>query len=303
MISYSKFPFLPGAQTSIIEFKPQLINYARDNIEQYRPTGSLSTDIQIFLITTVLLRNINNNRLTRKFVENLGKYFETNLSHDITTKNSRDEVMSFFDVHRPIEFYEKDYIKIKLADYLHLISMDNQRRILDQRFKLGLQLLDKGYVFIKRPNFLYLLRLRLEYFMTNKISKMKPYISDEYFNSVAEGLTDKYPVENVRYDLNTSRNTFPPCIKYLFHKAATEHHLNHQERIFIGTYLQSKGYRTEYILENIFEKLSDYSKRTTEYQLESLKKYKVYSCNSCVSNNLCHNKDQNCQTIISPSQY
>ena len=108
MIDYSYYPFLKGSlqYRHINEFDEQSILYAQDNIEKYTPTKQLELDTQVWLISTIMLRCLNNNFITRKFVSNYSKLFESHLTKDFKNKEIRLEVLDYFRIKnkKDIEF-------------------------------------------------------------------------------------------------------------------------------------------------------------------------------------------------------
>lgn len=277
MIDYNYYPFLNGASRTITSFEEQSILYARDNLLEngkYTPTKQLSIDIPVWLISTIMLRCVNNNYLTRKFVSNYGKLFESVfLKKDIHNKHARMEVLEYFlgiVNNKDIEFLTvrtQPFLKIHVNDYLE-ISLDIFG--LDQMFKLSNQVLERGYVIIEVQRFVYLLRLALEYRLFEKIKGMKEYKDNELINRCVNELIERYP----RFDKYQapSKNNIPESIKTLIDRAYSEHHLSHRERIRLGIYLQSYNFDMDFILD-IFRQLSDWNEKVTRYQLQSLKKY------------------------------
>lgn len=272
MINYSYYPFLQNARRTITTLDEQCVLYARDNIEKYTPTEILQLDISVFLASTIILRNLNNNLLTRKFVNNFGKLFESKILKDIFNKEIRMEVLQYFDVKNDIEFIfvnKSRLVKIHLLPYLDIQQHVNNDQ--NKALQLVNQVLDRGFVIIELERFVYLMRLALEHRLFDKIKAMKEYKDNEIINRcVNEELKPKYP-EYIKKDDNND-GIIAPNIQQLIDKAYKEHHLDHNERIRLGIYLQKHGYDMDYIVE-IFKQLSDFDPKITAYQLQSLKRY------------------------------
>lgn len=278
VINYSLYPVLwsPTQQQHqphhIHQIDDQAIIYAKDNIEKYTPTKILKLDLQVFLASTIMLHNLQNNYLTRKFVSNYGKMFEASVLKDgIDDLETRREILQYLGIFNDIAkifVREKDsLLKIHMLDYLELMESFEA----PNQLKLPNQILEKGYVIIEKPRFVYLLRLSIEAKLFNKIkNQMKDYKENKLINRFVEELGKKY----IKFDglkAPSPVNT-PDSIKLLIDKAYREHHLDHRERIKLGIYLQKYNYDMDYIIE-IFKQLSDYNEKTTRYQLESLKRY------------------------------
>lgn len=276
-INYSYYPFLKGGLKKgehINEFDEQSILQARDNIEKYTPTHILELDLPIWLISTIMLRCLNNNYVTRKFVANYGKTFEHRLlqGKDIYDKELRTSVLEFLGVKSPNISFTKvrteQYFKIGVVDYLEIL--EDGLSVSAPQFNLANQIVHVGSVFIELQPFIYLLRLALEQRLLIKIKSMKLYTDNELINESVTVLRGKY----VQYDKQKapSKENIPYSIQELIDMAYRDHNLDHRSRIKLGIYLQSYGFDEEFILD-IFKQLSDYDPKITAYQLRSLKKY------------------------------
>jgi len=256
----------------IQEIDDQAIIYAKNNIEKYTPTKILKLDLQVFLSSIIMLRNLNNNYLIRKFVSNYGKSFEGSVLKDIDDLETRREILEYFGIFKDlgkIFVREKEsLLKIHMLDYLELMESFEAP---PNQLKLPNQILEKGHVIIEVPKFVYLLRLALESKLFNKIkNQMKEYKENKLINEFVQELDQKY----IKFDglKAPSPTNTPDSIKLLIDKAYREHYLDHRERIKIGIYLQKYGYDMDYILD-IFRQLTDWNEKITRYQLNSLKRY------------------------------
>jgi DNA primase large subunit len=245
----------------ITELKEQLIYRARDNIESYKPTKILDIDIQVFLISTIILRNLNNKFLIRKFVSNYGKLMESHFRTDIFVRETRKEILKYFGINKDLEFVEKrQFVKIHMIDYMD-IKLDLVKDVS----------LDKGFVYAPIKVFILAVREAIEKMLFEKIGSMKPYYDNQIINRIVDKLNEKYPKPQEK--LTVAKGAIvPESIKELIEKAYKEHHLTHSERIKLGIYLQAQGYDMDYILD-IFRQLSDWNEKITKYQLQSLKRY------------------------------
>lgn len=270
LINYSYFPFLSGARRPIEQIEEQAIIYAKNNIEKYSPTNILELDISVFLTSTIILRNIDNNFLTRKFVSNFGKFFESRMLKDIQNKEIRMEILDYFGVVKDLEYIsvrEQRLIKIHLLDYLEI----QNNSFGAPNLSLVNQTLERGFVIIEVSRFIYLLRLAFEHRLYDKIKSMEEYTKIESINRCVKELQIKYPKFDKQQQAPDKTN-IPESIKSLIDKAYREHHLDHNERIRLGIYLQKYNYDMDYILD-IFKALSDWNEKVTRYQLNSLKRY------------------------------
>ena len=278
---YSSYPFLKGALAQyghITSFDDQSILYAQEHIEKYTPTKLLALDLTVWLISTIMLRCLNNSYLTRKFVSNYGKFvFESRFVKDFRNKEVRVEILEYFGIKKDIKFMpimdgnkkHQGFVSIHVMDYLEILESG----IPQPQFALVNQTLSKGNVYIEVPKFVYLLRLALEIKLIQKIKSMKEYRENSLIERCVKQLDEKYP----RFDKllqAPSKENIPWSIQELIDKAYRENNLNHRERIKLGIYLQSNGFEEDYIMD-IFKTLTDYNEKTTRYQLQSLKRYVV----------------------------
>jgi DNA primase large subunit len=272
MIDYSYYPILKGSlqHRHITTFDEQEIHYAFEHIEKYSPTKLLQLDLSVWLISTIMLRCLNNNFITRKFVSNYSKLFEYHLTKDIKNKEIRLEILDYFNIKKDIEFllvHKTEFVKIHVLDYLEIL--EKTASLPAPQFHIKQLPMSKGFIYIETQRFLYLLRLALEYRLYQKIKTMKVYTDNKLINDCVSVLKEKYPQEN---EYAPKSGSIAPTIQELITKAYETHHLGHSERIRLGIYLQGRGFSTDYILE-IYKQLSDFNEKITRYQLESLKKY------------------------------
>jgi DNA primase large subunit len=268
MINYSFYPILEGAARDIDQLDEQTILYARDNIEKYKPTKLEDIDITVWLVSTIILHNLKNNFLIRKFVTNYGKLMESKLLSDIKDKEVRKAVLYYLNVFKDLRTVaDKNRISLHMTDYLEIALVVSDKY---PHFKLVNCDVDGGHVHMDIPRFVYLVRLVVEHKLFEKIKGMKDYHENEIINRCVNELGGIYP-ESVKR-VSGSRTEIPLTIQQLIDKIYEEHHLRHSERIKLGLYLLSNNFDWEYIIE-IFSNLSDFSLKTTTYQLNSLRKY------------------------------
>ncbi len=260
----------------INDLEEQAILYAQDNIEKYTPTRQLELDTQVWLISTIMLRCLNNNFITRKFVSNYSKLFEYHLTRDFKNKEIRLEILDYFGISKDIKFMpipigskkQEEFVSIHVMDYLEIFEKTDS--LPAPQFHIKQLPMSKGFIYLETPKFVYLLRLVIEQKLYQKIKTMKVYTDNEIINNAVQELRLKHPEFDKAQVSN--KNNVPESIKELISKAHEEHHLGHSERIKLGLFLMRNNFDWDYIID-IFSQLSDFSLKTTTYQLNSLKKY------------------------------
>ncbi len=273
MIQYEYYPLLKGSLTHHIkEFDEQEILYAYEHIEKYTPTKLLDLDLSVWLVSMIMLRCLNNSYLTRKFVSNYGKYiFEHRTMKDFLNREVRMEILEYFGVFKDVLFEtvsKEPFVRIHVMDYLELLEQGLS--IQAPQFNLVNQVMNKGFVYLEYQRFIYLLRLALEQRLINKVKSMKVYTDNPLINEKVKELDERYP----RFDKLQAPNkdNIPYSIQELIDTAFRDHNLSHRQRIQLGLFLMRNNFNDDYIMD-IFRTLSDFSERTTRYQLQSLKRY------------------------------
>lgn len=268
---YSYYPFLINAQRPILQLDEQTILYAKDHIDKYTPTKLEDIDISVWLVSTIILHNLKNNFLIKKFVTNYSKLFESHLSTDFKDKEVRKAILYHLNIlNKDVIVSDKNRIKLHMKDYLEIALEVSDRY---PQFLLTNCDLEKGFVHLDIPKFVYLIRLVIEQQLYDKIKNgMKDYFDNEMINKVVLELGGRYPETIKRVSNPAGSSTVPQNIQDLINKAYNEHNLSHSERRKLGIYLQGQNFDWEYIID-IFKSLSDYDPKITEYQLKSLRKY------------------------------
>jgi DNA primase large subunit len=262
-------------------------------------------DIQVFLISLIILYNSDNKKLHKKYIENYCKQFEKYFLKDIYDVNIRNEVLDFILKTVPDSMiFTPQYVTMPFTYYLMAMSND----MVGSEFKLVNQLMQNGRVIIYYNKFVLMLRIKLEGIIFNRLKQK--YETNEIINGYVEELKQKHPVKT--YDQaptisNNNNNTgiLPPCISYMINKAKTQHDLEHKERLILGIYMVKKGYAEEEILD-VYSQLSDYKESITKKGLKPLSRYMMYSCDKVESEGCCRKEQDKlgrCAKIINPFLY
>jgi DNA primase large subunit len=306
---YSKYPFLLGARSLVsapyTEIKYPGTTYSYFNRLLSVPSSyQLETErIQVYLFynSMILLKKIDSNYISRKFISNFAKIFQSYFIHDISNKDVRDLVLDFFNISSEYQKYEHEIVKMSVPYYLQLV-----RGIPGNEYKLINQAVNNGTVIIPNTQFVKILRMLLEQILFKRIQDMNPVDNIEVDESWIDTIRNQYKkYEIVNNPTVTTPGIMPPCFQYMIQKAHTEHHLNHIERVALGIYLKSKNYSDDYILD-IYKDLSDYKEKVTMYQLNRLDKYKTYGCEKMETENICKKNDDKlnrCCKINTPYHY
>ena len=307
---YSKYPFLRGArtlgtQTTELKYKETTLSYFNRML-----LGPIHNELQteriqvhLFLNSIILLKKINSNIVSRKFISDFAKVFESYFLRDMPNKDIRDEVLDFFNISSEYQRYSHDVVSMSVPYYLAFV-----RDMRGAEFRLVNQAVNNGTVTISNKQFVLILRTLLEGILLKRIQDMKSVdmvtgIDDSWVDEIRE----RYRKHESHSVIHTEPGTtMPPCILHIIGKIEKEHHLTHTERLFLSTYMFSKQYDEEWLVENVFQKLSDWNERVTRYQLKSVRKLMVMGCEKVESNGLCRKQEDKlnkCSHIKNPYLY
>lgn len=267
------------------------------------PYHELQTDriqVHLFLNSNVLLKKINSNFISRKFITNFAKLFEMSFLHDLPDRSIREEILDFFDLPPEYQSYRHEIVAMSIPHYFEFV-----RGIGGAEFRLVNQAVSNGTVTISNKQFVLALRTRLENILLKKIQDMKPVDRIEVNESWIENIRERYKKHEDHSVIHTEPGAMPPCMKAMVDKAHSSHHLSHVERVTLGIYLKSKNYPEDFILD-IYRDLSDWNERITKYQLGRLDRYQCYGCEKMVTEGLCRKEEdtmQKCSRIRNPYLY
>lgn len=288
------------------EFVAEYIHYAYKHLFDKAPSLNFeSMDIQVFLISLILLKNTDNKQLFKKWIEGFCKRFESYFLKDIYNKQIREEVFDFIlkssvpDINNKIVFAPQ-YVTIPIPYYLLMVS-----GIVGSEFKLVNQAVSNGVVSVYHQRFILLLRIRLETIIFNRLKEH--YTKNDIINSYVSILKEQHPVKVYQAPSisNDNKGMLPPCIQYMITKAKEEHDLEHKERLILGIYMVKKGYPEEEI-KDVYSQLSDYHPSITKKALKPLSKYQMYGCQKVEGEGCCKkemDKTGRCSKITNPFVY
>lgn len=238
-------------------------------------------EVNVFYNSLIIIKKLNNSYITRKYIENFGKRFEQFILQDLSKMDIREQVLDFLGIIFKIQFIGNEIIAMKVSEYLMMVREDGSL------FKLINVALKRGRIVMSNKHFALLLRIKLQNILTNRIKQMPSVenidFGDEYNEKIA-ALNEKYHI--VYGPVTNLSGEQPPCISEMINKGKETHHLDHISRLTLAIYLKSKNYDEDYILD-IFRGLSDYSEKTTKYQLSRLDRYKCYSCSKMETEGIC----------------
>lgn len=299
----SKYPFLDSCRKYVPKegFTEQYIHYSYNHLWDQAPNINFEElDVQVFLLSLIMLKNTDNTRLYRQWIANFCKRFETFFLQDIYSDVSvRNEVLPLFGLKPDDLVFYPSYCSMKNVKYL---MFTRELTNTNEDFKLVNGAQKNGRVNMYYQRFVLILRQKLETIIFKRLKEK--YTDNEIINQYVAKLIQDHPVRTYYKSSNMS-GKFPPCIQYLVDKAKDTSDLEHQERVMLGIYLMGKEYPMDDILE-IFAQLGDYKEKVTTYQLNKLKNYNCYACNKTADLGMCRKSEDKlgrCNKITNPFHY
>lgn len=305
MMLYSKYPFLDSAKKFMPanqEFTEQYIHYAYKHLFDPSPEPNFpEMDVQVFLLSLIMLKNTDNKQLHKKWIENYCKQFEKHFLKDIHDESVRNEVLDFMLKSVPNDMvFAPQFVTMPIPYYLMFVS-----GMVGSEFKLVNQAVSNGKVSLYYPRFVLILRTKLQDIIFNRLKEK--YLRNETINNYVDQLIKDHPIQtyNAPPTISNNKGVLPPCVQYMIDKAKTQHDLEHKERLILGIYMVKKEYSEDEILD-IYSQLSDYKESVTKKGLKPLSRYQMYGCSKVEAEGCCYrDKDRlnRCNRISNPFNY
>ncbi len=199
-------------------------------------------------------------------------------------------------------------VKMHFTDYL---LFTNQLRA--RNWKLINQIVDDGYVVLKKDKILRILRNVVQKKIESEIIEMR--VNDLILTGFKSDITelkkivdekrDKFRAE----DLGRVRITrFPPCMYQLLASVQAGENVPHNGRFALVSFLHNIGMTNDEIF-NVFGTVPDFAQRKTAYQIEhitgkiSSTEYTPPECSTMKTYGLCPGPDELCRRIRHPLNY
>ncbi len=303
---FNKYPFTRGARTLATPSTSLL--YTETTFSYFNrlllgPVFTLENtpkiEVNIFMNCIVILKKMDSSFITRTFISNYAKRFEYFMLQDISNKAIREEILDYFDISTEYQRYEHDVVKMSVPYFLALVRGIQGFRLVDQS-------VNNGTVTLSNKQFVLILRTQLEDMLIKRVKTMGSVDGINIDLEMIETIKEKYKKYEPKILNVTNSGNIPPCVQFLISKIDSDHYLTHSERLLISTYMFSKGYDIEWLIDNIFKKLSDWNERITRYQLNYIKEHKVMNCDKVENQGMCRREldsKNRCDKIQNPYNY
>lgn len=250
-------------------------------------------DVNIFFNCCVILNQLNEKYITKKFIQNYCKRIEYFLLHDYT-----QEVFEYLQIR--YEIVDKNLISLDLIEFLKIraseVRMSQQPKIRN------------GIVIMERKTFIFCVRRLLEDNLMNKIVNMKPVEKLIHDDNKMEEIRQTFApaflnITKMKLPMLDNPKQIPPCIFHILKTLDETYYLTHNERWLLAVYMLKRGFDLDKDIIPVYEKLSDYKEEKTKYHIKSLEGYLVPMCESVESMGLCFNDHGRCSKIKTPLFY
>ena len=250
----------------------------------------------------ILVSCLNEPAFTRRYA-----LAEATAAHSLLRKTMDKDIGFVLDFGKDfgiIAFEQSDHIRIYFSDYIrYSLSMK------DLSWKLINRHIEKGYVIIRREEFVRLLqeaiRKRIE--SSLPVQEIPKEIRAACESQVAE-LKTRY--EEQRQNLGDADlgevdfTMFPPCINKALSNVREGINLAHSMRFAMVSFLSNIGMSADDIV-NVFNVSPDFSEEKTRYQVEHIagNQYKTPSCATMQTYGNCTGQNNMCSKIRHPLSY
>jgi len=286
-------------------------------IERKKHENSYKLDklnVSLYLLIKILLAVLNDKILTNRIAElyssmNYNYLLEDNDFHIYqickeelklnVIYNQKGEKFS-------VRVYEnspqprKTNFKIDFIDFLKL-----SRFLKDDHRKLVNNFLSNGYLYLEKERLIRLIQEHVRSKILEVENKeleqreVESLFEIESFKELYEKILvfwkkRKEELPNLEFDGTEDPAVYPPCIQELRTKAKEGQNLIHIERVVIVFFLLALNISVEDIVK-LFSNLPDFDQEKTRYQVQFMrrKEYKVHSCETLKSYDLCRASQYN----------
>jgi DNA primase large subunit len=286
-------------QRSVSDIK----NSIKGELRRAPGTDTVECEIQLlsYPVSRILLSCLNNPYLTSRYAVAESKAASENLKQE---SNSRlKTIAESLNLHPSVR---KDLFSLFFTEYVQTVHS-----IKELKWKLVNQQIQRGWVVLKRDDFLRLLE---EVIKKRVLHNMPLSVPEELCESL------QFWVQEVRAGLSesagrifgveseaVSRDCFPPCISDALENLRRGANLAHSTRFALTSFLLNVGMSVDEIVE-LFNVSPDFDVEKTRYQIEHIAGssgtiYKPPSCATMITFGNCVGRDRLCERVSHPLGY
>ena len=201
----------------------------------------------------------------------------------------------------PYEFH------LHFTDYLK-----HAPRLNEPRFRLVNRVVKSGYVLLRRPEMMTLVKNALEEHIEERLRAIGRITPPEFLKPHVERLRNLLETGRWR-ETSTAKalppEMWPPCMQALYQRLLAGEHVSHFGNFTIASFLLNIGWSTEDVVR-IYSQRGDFDERIARYQVEhiagqrgSRTKYTTPNCRTIQTHGLCIENGRLCGGVKHPLQY
>lgn len=283
----------------------RIIIYALEKRESGYPISETQFNVDLFYILKAILAAYNNrivenhvaNFVSKSYYEELRQCGKVEIDNVATRMNLRTHL-----------------IRKKIRKMIYNFSVDFNSYIpassllKDPQWSIINRFVDNGQVYLLKDNVARLLQEKIRRIIlpkkraTGDLRKILEGITEirDVFNTIDNKLAliqhkkKKYKgTGDLLEDERPHEEMFPPCIKYILHRASNGVNLSHTERLHIAFFYANINYSVEETVD-VFRTVPDFDEKIARYNVEFSrgingkgKKYSVYNCQKLKSERIC----------------
>jgi DNA primase large subunit len=196
---------------------------------------------------------------------------------------------------------------IRFDDYLKLSAELNE-----PRFKLVNRILDRGFVGVKRPEMITLVKNGLERLILERLERMGRLEPPDFLRPYVEGLRKLLEAQRQAAGISLTPlnpESWPPCMQALRNRLLAGEPVSHFGNFTLAAFMLRIGVGVDDVI-SMYSQRGDFDPRIARYQVEhiaglkgSRTKYSVPRCATIQSHGLCVEEGRLCGEVKSPMQF
>jgi DNA primase large subunit len=231
--------------------------------------------------------------------------WEAKRAHSFLTGESDDTLLAVGKGFNLLASVEGHGFVLHFTDYLRYAAP-----MRDPVWKLISRNIVRGMVHIRKDEYARLIEEAVRERILSSVSPVPARLAGPlkpYADEVMAGLNDLKSKMNLNVGGDVSRESFPPCMKYLLSELQKGTNLPHTARFALTSFLANIGYDKEKIME-LYRMAPDFREDMTRYQVEHITgaggtEYTSPSCKTMMTYGNCYGKDKFCEYVNHPLTY
>ncbi len=281
-------------------------------------TAQAEVELLSYPFARILVSCIGDERLVRRYALSEAKSAYEKLKEDSSSDTDIiDELSREFgirvDLVRLPHEQGREQVHLPFVDYLRFTST-----LRDKRWKLVNRRLEKGWVKLRRGEFLRIIQEAIYERVKRDLPLDVPKALCESLSSYTEDIRQELEVLRRKYDDRgfepvsgfqvRDPRSFPPCIAAILGNLRDGVNVPHTARFAVTAFLLNIGLTGDEIIE-IYKNAPDFDEERTRYQVEHIAgdkggvRYTTPSCDTMRTYGNCVGSDETCEKVAHPLSY